>query len=166
MNNQQPPIVRSLIAPLENGYLVLPLNLMAELVLVEQILQPLAIQGLQGLILWRNLQVPLINISQLCQKKEVEQHNHSLRCIVLRTVSELDDMPFIALRIQGIPSPLDVGDHTLIPESDQDQDKDCQFIASYARVTNLSCMIPDLPALEMAVYEQLLKEKVLGKKIH
>ena len=151
-NKKDLPTIKSAVLRLQQGNLILPMNLLAELVTVEQ-LEESDHPGILGWLSWLERSVPVVSLESLCMMGEgvVER---SSNCLILHTVSESEDLPFIALQVQGGLQTIDVGEDTLRDDYSGNQQR-CPYVARQVRISQLLCLIPDLPAIEASVAEVL-----------
>ena len=73
MNLGQQPPIKSLIVRLNKGSLILPVNLMAELVTGGELL-PSEHPGVEGWLHWRNRQNPVVSLESLCMEEDAALH--------------------------------------------------------------------------------------------
>ena len=152
MSTQPLPAVKSLIVRLHKGSLILPLNLMAELVKGDA-LSPSAHPGIEGWLQWRNRQIPVVSLESLCMQEEPGEAEEG-RCLILHTVSAVPGLPFLALRVQGNLNTLDILPDTLRDDHSGNVLR-CPYVARQVRASHLLCFIPDLPAIEAVLAEIL-----------
>ncbi|EIJ34649.1 chemotaxis protein CheW [Thiothrix nivea] len=152
MKHSYEPAIKSLIVRLHKGNLVLPLNLMAELVTGSE-LAPSMHPGVEGWLHWRNRQIPVVSLESLCMAEEAGESDEG-KCLILHTVSALPGLPFIALRVQGGLNTLEILPDTLRDDHSGNVQR-CPYVARQVRASHLLCFIPDLPAIEAAVAEVL-----------
>ncbi len=126
------------IIPTEGGNLLVPDNLVAEVVVLED-------SDTQQHISWRNRSVPIY-------QNEIND-KITTRVVVLRAVMGYQGLPFIAVAVDGIPHALQVTPDAL--SEVETPEAQCKVAASYTRVGSLDCVIPDLPKIE-----NLLRERV------
>ncbi len=159
MNNEHLPAVKSLIVRLQKGSLILPLNLMAELVKGDE-LSPSRHPGVEGWLHWRNRQIPVVSLESLCMQEEAGEGNEG-RCLILHTVSAVPGLPFLALRVQGSLNTLDILPDTLRDDYSGNVQR-CPYVVRQVRASHLLCFIPDLPAIEAVLAEilQLSREQL------
>ena len=152
MSRSQLPVIKSAVLRLQQGNLILPMNLLAELVTVEQ-LEESDHPGILGWLKWLGRSVPVVSLESLCMMGEgvVER---SSNCLILHTVSDCEDLPFIALQVQGGLQTIDVGEDTLRDDYSGNLQR-CPYVARQVRISRLLCLIPDLPAIEASVAEVL-----------
>lgn len=146
------PIIKSAVVRLQQGNLVLPMNLLAELVTVDQ-LDESDNPGILGWLNWLGRSVPVVSLESLCMLGEgvVER---SSNCLILHTVSDCNDLPFIALQVQGGLQTIDVSEDTLRDDYSGNVQR-CPYVARQVRISQLLCLIPDMPAIEASVAEVL-----------
>ena len=152
MNLGQQPPIKSLIVRLNKGSLILPVNLMAELVTGGELL-PSEHPGVEGWLHWRNRQIPVVSLESLCMEEDAGESDEG-KCLILHTVSALPGLPFIALRVQGGLNTLEILPDTLRDDHSGNIQR-CPYVARQVRASHLLCFIPDLPAIEAAVAEVL-----------
>ncbi|MDQ5770513.1 chemotaxis protein CheW [Thiothrix subterranea] len=152
MNPALQPAIKSLIVRLHHGSLILPVNLMAELVTGGE-LTPSEHPGLEGWLQWRNRQIPVVSLESLCMQDAAGESDEG-KCLILHTVSALPALPFIALRVQGGLNTLDILPDTLRDDHSGNVQR-CPYVARQVRASHLLCFIPDLPTIEAVVAEVL-----------
>ncbi|MEZ5535110.1 MAG: chemotaxis protein CheW [Thiolinea sp.] len=150
------PVIKSAVLRLQLGNLIVPMNLLAELVTVEQ-LEESSSPGILGWLDWLGRSVPVVSLESLCMLGEgvVER---SSNCLILHTVSDVDELPFIALQVQGGLQTIEVAEDTLRDDFSGNVQR-CPYVARQVRISQLLCLIPDLPAIEASVAEILRFEK-------
>ena len=152
MNLGKKPPIKSLIVRLHKGSVILPVNLMAELVTGGELL-PSEHPGLEGWLHWRNRQIPVVSLESLCMAEDAGESDEG-KCLILHTVSAPPGLPFIALRVQGGLNTLDILPDTLRDDHSGNVQR-CPYVARQVRASHLLCFIPDLPAIEAVVAEVL-----------
>jgi chemosensory pili system protein ChpC len=160
MKQEQNPAIKSLIVRLQKGSLILPLNLMAELVEGDA-LSPSEHPGIEGWLHWRSRHIPLVSLESLCMLEEATVSSEG-KCLILNTVSALPGLPFIALRVQGGLNTLEILPDTLRDDHSGNVQR-CPYVARQVRASHLLCFIPDLPAIEAVLAEilQLTDERLV-----
>lgn len=146
------PAIKCLIVRLHKGSLLIPLNLMAELV-TDTALAASTHPGIEGWLAWRNRQIPVVSLESLCMAEDVASSDEG-KCLILHTVSTIGGLPFVALRVQGGLNTLDILPDTLRDDHSGNVQR-CPYVARQVRASHLLCFIPDLPAIEAAVAEIL-----------
>lgn len=152
MNPEAKPAIKCLIVRLHKGSLIVPLNLLAELVTGSQ-LSPSSHPGVEGWLHWRNRQIPVVSLESLCMEEEADESDEG-KCLILHTVSALPGLPFVALRVQGGMNTLEILPDTLRDDHSGNVQR-CPYVARQVRASHLLCFIPDLPAIEAAIAEVL-----------
>lgn len=142
------PPVKSLVVPLELGNLIIPSNLMVEMIHIDAQDESRPVNWFD----WQGKSLPLISLEALClddPKRETNKH-----CIILNTLLDDDALAFIAVQAKGSPHMVEVTELTLRDDHKKNEQR-CPYIASHVRVGNIPCMIPDLPAIELAISEMM-----------
>jgi chemosensory pili system protein ChpC len=147
------PAIKSLIVRLQKGNLLLPLNLMAELVSVNK-LAASAHPGVEGWLDWRDRQIPVVSLESLCMLEEESAPTADTKCLILHTVSNQPGLPFLALQVQGSLNMLDILPDTLRDDHSGNVQR-CPYVARQVRASHLLCFIPDMPAIEGVLVELL-----------
>jgi len=141
-----------LITPLINHNLVFPSNLMAEVILLDEI-ESAEDTKICGWIRWRNRRIPLIRLENICESIPIDKPPR--RAVVLHTLLQNKQIPFIAVGTDGIPHNVNIREDMLMMDDgvkhNDSEAGNSDFIASKVRVANLSCIIPDWPKIEGAV---------------
>lgn len=150
--NQALPAIKCLIVSLQKASLLLPLNLMVELVDGNP-LAPSNHPGVEGWLQWRNRQIPVVSLESLCMLDSDSLSNEG-KCLILHTLSPMPGLPFIALRVRGSLNTLDILPDTLRDDHSGNVQR-CPYVARQVRASHLLCFIPDLPALEAVLAEIL-----------
>lgn len=151
MSQPHYPIVKSLIVPLEKNNLIIPMSLLVEMVEIDNI-DTTESAGLEGWLNWKNRKIPLISIESLCFMADEIATELQTQCLILHTLTDTPDLPFIAVKVKSSPQTVEVDEDTM-QENSRENDQRCPYIARHVRVANLPCMIPDLPAIEAVVAE-------------
>ncbi|PIE00992.1 MAG: chemotaxis protein CheW [Thiothrix nivea] len=159
MSKAAKPLIKSAVLRLQLGNLIVPMNLLAELVVVEQLNESVN-PGILGWLDWLGRSVPVVSLESLCMLGEgvVER---SSNCLILHTVSDVAALPFIALQVQGGLQTIDVAEDTLRDDFSGNVQR-CPYVARQVRISQLLCLIPDLPAIEASVAELLLVDHHQG----
>jgi len=139
------PWLKCAVLRLQQGNMIVPFNLMAELVTIEQ-MEPAEHPDILGWVQWLNRPVPLVSLEALCEQEKPTLQDAS-NCMILHTVSEHDELPFIAFQVQGGLQTVDIGTDTLRDDYTANSER-CPYVARHVRISQLACLIPDLPAIE------------------
>ena len=147
--------IRTILAPLTDGYVMLPNISVGEILTFTQP-EPFK-QGppwLLGEIAWRGWQVPVINYERLLEPGSVTKLTAKTRILIIKTLGESTQVNYIGLVIQGLPRLKKVNQETLI-EDKVDDLPDTVF--SNVRIEDLQAMIPEIGDLtrtvELAAYD-------------
>lgn len=151
--------VSTLLVPMETGHLILPENMVAEFIALQDV-----VYHAHGLA-WINLHgvaVPLLSLYQLCPDGSTQDASmfaesstdNASMALVLHTLLSPELLPLLALRVTGSPHQVEVNAETLREDHKQDG-KACAYIASHVRVANLPCVILDLPAIEQSLLKMM-----------
>lgn len=136
---------------LNQGNLIFPVSLMAELVTYED-LEP-SNTSIQGWLTWRNRRVPAVSLESLCMVDDDNSQSGD-KYVILHTVSPVAGLPFIALHVQGGMQIVEIQEDNLRDDYSGNMER-CPYVARQVRISKLLCLIPDLPAIEAAVAEVL-----------
>lgn len=159
--------VSTLLVPIDTGHLILPENMVAEFIALQDV-----VYHAHGLA-WINLHgvaVPLLSLYQLCPDLYTKQQQNgstqdapvfaesatenASMALVLHTLLSPDLLPLLALRVTGSPHQVEVNAETLREDHKHDG-KTCVYVASHVRVANLPCVILDLPAIEQSLLKMM-----------
>ncbi len=125
------------IIPVEIGNLLIPDQLVAEVVMLEDV-------DTQKSLVWRNRTVPIVSNTNF--------NKLTTRVAIIKTVMGYKGMPFIAIPTDGIPHSLGISP-TMLGEVSAGS-KNCSIAAGYGRVGSLDCVIVDLPKLESSMQKE------------
>ena len=145
--------IRTILAPLTNGYVMLPNSVVSE-ILEFTSPEPFK-QGpawLLGEVAWHHWQVPVINYEGMLKGSSTKITSKS-RILIVKTLGESTQVNYIGLVIQGLPRLKKVRAETLI-ENEVENLPDTVF--SEVAIDGLKAIIPDLGDLtrivELAAY--------------
>ena len=147
--------VRTIMAPLTNGHVVMPNSAVAE-VLTYITPEPFkqSPPWLLGEIAWHGWQVPVISYEKLIKDNAAPNVTSKARILVIKTLGESTQVNYIGLVIQGLPKLKKVTPTTLI-ENQTEGLPDSLF--SIVSIDNEQALIPELGNLthtvEQAAYE-------------
>ncbi|PID48611.1 MAG: chemotaxis protein CheW [Proteobacteria bacterium] len=151
---EQSPRIKCAVLRLQQGNLIVPFNLLAELVAVEQ-LESSTHPDIVGWVRWLNRPVPLIALEGLCGQ-ETPLIQEVSNCLILHTTYNHDELPFIAFQVQGGLQTVDIGEDTLRDDYHANTQR-CPYVARHVRISQLACLIPDLPAIEAFIADILAR---------
>ncbi|MEE9303439.1 MAG: hypothetical protein V3U84_06605 [Thiotrichaceae bacterium] len=129
--------LRCQIIPVETGNLLIPEQLVAEVVTLEG-------ADSQKNLSWRNRVVPIV--------PNTDFNKLTTRVAIIKTIMGYEGMPFIAIPTDGIPHAVDINSSTLGEVLVENQN--CSIAAGYGRVGSLNCVIIDLPKLESVMQKK------------
>lgn len=149
--------VSSMLLPVSDKLLLLPGVSVAEIVNYSYP-EPSddAPEWFYGHITWRKLPVPLVSF-ELLNQQTLSRSNVVPRIAVLNNTGVSDDMPFIAIVIQGIPRLLRVTPKDLSHENDISLAP--AELAAIRTAADEMAFIPDVSVLERALRDYLLSRK-------
>jgi chemosensory pili system protein ChpC len=147
--------IRTLLAPLTHGHVLLPNSVVAEILDFKQP-EPFK-QGpvwLLGELVWHGWQVPVISYLRLINASANDQITKKSRILLIKTLGESTRLNFIGLLIQGLPTLKTVTAKKLIEKKGEDLPK---VVFSNVTIDDLSAIIPELKHLtgivEKAAYD-------------
>lgn len=141
--------IRTILAPLTNGHLLLPNSAVAEILAYTQP-EPFrkAPNWLLGELAWHGWQVPIICFEQVVNGKSRSSVTPKSRILIIKTLGESTQVNYIGLLIQGLPSLKTVTAETL-SETQTDELPDVLF--SKVSIDELEAVIPELGELTLVV---------------
>jgi len=141
--------IRTILAPLTNGHLLLPNSAVAEILAYTQP-EPFrkAPNWLLGELAWHGWQVPIICFEQVVNRKSRSSVTPKSRILIIKTLGESTQVNYIGLLIQGLPTLKTVTAETLT-ETQTDELPDALF--SKVTIDELEAVIPELGELTLVV---------------
>jgi chemosensory pili system protein ChpC len=148
MANQQ---IRTIVAPLLQGHILLPNVAVAELqafTLPEPLKKsPNWVLGEQ---IWHGWQVPVISFEQLIDENYGNSVTSKARILIIKTLGESTQVNYIGLVIQGLPRLRKVTVDTLVEKHGEDLP---DSVFSEVSIDELDAFIPELGNLTRMVEE-------------
>lgn len=143
--------IRSILAPLTEGNLLLPNSAVAE-ILNYASPKPLkhTPSWLLGELPWRGWQVPIICYEQLIKAATSHRVTPKSRILIVKTLGESTQVNYIGLLIQGLPRLKKITSSTLL---EIETEKLPKTLFSKVRVEDLDSFIPALSELTLTVEE-------------
>jgi chemosensory pili system protein ChpC len=147
--------IRTIMAPLTDGYVVLPNSAVAE-VLAYSAPEPFKASPiwLLGEIAWHGWQVPVISYEQLIDENAGHISTSRARILIIKTLGESTQVNYIGLVIQGLPKLKKVTAESLIEKQTEGL---AGTLFSEVFIDNQIAMIPELANLthtvEQAAYD-------------
>jgi len=141
--------IRTILAPLTDGHLLLPNSAVAEILAYTQP-EPFrqAPKWLLGELAWHGWQVPIICFEQVVNPKSRSSVTPKSRILIIKTLGESTQVNYIGLLIQGLPTLKTVTAETLT-ETQTDELPNVLF--SKVSIDELEAVIPELGELTLVV---------------
>jgi len=141
--------IRTILAPLKDGYMMLPCSAVAE-VLNFTSPKPLkqAPAWLLGELAWRGWQVPVISYERLINTNDNMSTPSRARILIIKTLGESTLVNYIGLVIQGLPRLKKVNAATLV---EKQTEKLPETVFSEVNIDDLQAVIPRLGSLTQAI---------------
>lgn len=149
MMPQEQTNISAVIIPVSSGNLILPKNIVAELMPINDNMYQS--QGVN----WINLHgksIPLVSLSQFCPSFSSDED--ATMALIVHAINKFDEYPLLAIKAKGAPHDVEVSTETLRDDHKQNE-KRCSYVAYHTRVANLPCILIDLPAIEEAIVEMI-----------
>src|SRR5210317_1899223 len=147
--------IRSILAPLTNGYVLLPNSTVGE-ILEFTPPEPFK-QGpkwLLGEIAWCGWQVPIVNYELMVNDSINTKITSKCRIVIVKTLGESTQVNYIGILIQGLPRLKKVSATSLV---EKQSDELPNTVFSEVTIDDLQAFIPDLYDLtrtvELAAYD-------------
>jgi len=141
--------IRTIMAPLTEGHVLLPNSAVAE---VLEFTPPDPIKQapawLLGELAWHGWQVPVISYEQLISDEKINVFTSKARILIIKTLGESTQVVYIGLIIQGLPKLKKVTPKSLLEENN---DELPETIFSNVKIDDLHAMIPELGKLTSIV---------------
>jgi chemosensory pili system protein ChpC len=141
--------IRTFIAPLIDGFMMLPNSAVAEVLAFERP-EPFkqAPVWLLGELGWRDWQVPVICFEQMIEKNSRTSVTPKARILIIKTLGESTQVNFIGLVIQGLPKLKKVTASSLVEKQTDNLPK---ILFSKVSIDGLEAVIPELGNLTYMV---------------
>ena len=142
-------IIRCILAPLTDGYVLLPNTAVAEL-LSFTMPEPLkkAPRWVLGELVWNGWQVPVVSYEFLINDNDRKTVTAKARILIIKTLGESTQVNYIGLVIQGLPKLKKVSMDSLIENRNEDLP---EAVFSQVSIDNLQAVIPELGILTRIV---------------
>lgn len=141
--------IRTILAPLTNGHVLLPNSAVAEIMNFaspEPFKQAPA--WLLGELAWHGWQVPVICFDQLVGNRDRPTITPKTRILIIKTLGESTQLNYIGLLTHGLPRLKKVTAKTLVEEKADDLHK---ILFSKVTIDDLQAVIPELGELTHVV---------------
>jgi len=143
--------IRSILAPLAKGHVLLPNSAVAELLNFTSP-EPFK-QGpswLLGEMVWRGWQVPVISYERLIHRGDSNTISSKARILIVKTLGESTQLNYIGLVVQGLPKLKKITADKLIEASDAEVP---DSVFSEITIDDITAYIPELGELTRSVEE-------------
>ena len=143
--------IRTIMAPLTDGYIVLPNSVVAE-VLAYSAPEPFKNSPiwLMGELAWHGWQVPVISYEQLIDENVGHISTSRARILIIKTLGESTQVNYIGLVIQGLPKLKKVTAETLVEKQTENL---ADTLFSEIIIEGQDAMIPEIANLTHFVEE-------------
>ncbi|HEY5777017.1 MAG TPA: chemotaxis protein CheW [Xanthomonadales bacterium] len=141
--------LRTILAPLTEGYVLLPNSVVGE-ILNYTSPEPFK-QGppwLLGEIAWRGWQVPVVNYERLVKDNGITTLTSKSRILIVKTLGESTQVNYIGLLIQGLPRLKKVNAETLHEKQTEELP---ETVFSIVTIDDLQAVIPELGDLTRVI---------------
>lgn len=157
--SKQAQEVRSLQVPLDGMNLVIPDSVILQILNAEDISGiPDSPKWLIGVVEWQKHKIPVISFETAAGRKHDESQS-SHRLLVIKSLANIEKMPFYAVSISGIPHPVRVNDENI--GAVENATNVAPVILSEVLVYGEQSSIPNFDVLE----EMLISQESLFKEI-
>jgi len=151
MNNQY--VLRAQLIPLNGATLLLPNTAVAEVVHFNDVeATPSTPSWVYGMINWRGLSLPLLSMEGLLEM-DVLPLNKEKRIIVLNSLDNNQDMPFIAIVSDGNPHLIKLHEDTMGDELMEEHSS--HYIHTVSVYRDRRVLVPDLNAIKESLQDSL-----------
>lgn len=143
--------IRSIVAPLTYGHVLIPNIVVAEL-MDFTMPEPLrrAPDWILGELVWNGWQVPVISLEHLISDSSANTITAKARILLIKTLGESTQVNYIAFVIQGLPRLKKITADNLVEKL---SDELPEGVFSEVSIDDLEAMIPDLGSLTRLVEE-------------
>lgn len=143
--------IRTIVAPLMTGHILLPNVTVAELMgfVVPEPLKE-GPEWILGELVWNGWQVPVISIEPLLVKGHSNSVSSKARILIIKTLGESTQVNYLGLLIQGLPRLRKVTSENLV---ENNKGEDHELVFSRVTIDELDAFIPDIGQLTRVVEE-------------
>jgi len=141
--------IRTIVAPLLGGHILLPNVAVAELqafILPEPLKR--APNWVLGELIWHGWQVPVISFENMIDENYGNSITPKARILIIKTLGESTQVNYIGLVIQGLPRLRKVTANSLIEKPGEDIP---DIVFSEVSIGDMDAYIPELSELARAV---------------
>jgi chemosensory pili system protein ChpC len=143
--SETPTEIRTLLAPVSGGQVILPGSVVAEVVSYQSPVQNAgAPVWLLGGINWNNWNIQVVSFAMLAGLSKKEVPGTRTRILIVKSLSESTRVPYFGILISGVPRLAKVSDNTLT-EPKKLSDFPCVF--REVTIDGEQALIPDMDEL-------------------
>lgn len=147
--------LRAILAPISGGQILLPGSVIAEVIELAQLRTFKDAPGwLIGELDWQDWRVPIVSFAVLSGTADTEQPGARSRVLVIKSLAESGNCPYIGILISGVPR-LSVVSASSLGKPKRVPDHPCVF--RRVAIDQQSVLIPDLDKLAETV-EPVVRE--------
>jgi len=148
--------LRTVMAPYRGGHLLLPGNVVAEVIdYAKPVPQEHGPPWLMGELEWNSWQVPIISFAMLSESTSRDPAGAGSRILILKTLAEKVSLYYIGILINGLPKLKKITSDGI---EKLDKKEDSAVVFCHARLGEDEVVIPSLDeltkAVAAAVYDQ------------
>lgn len=144
-------IIRAILAPLSGGSILVPSNVVAEVI---EYIQPVPYEHGPGWLLgeveWNGWQVPIVSFAALSGAQERDTVSSATRILIVKTLTEEVSLYHVGILIKGLPKLKKLQTDTVVPLPGGD---DAPVVYCRVSVDDEEAMIPELATLTQCVAE-------------
>jgi chemosensory pili system protein ChpC len=147
------PEIRTILAPLAGGGILLPNNVVAEVVGWSE---PIEFNHAPGWLLgefeWQDWQVPVISFALLSGVAKADPAGTGSRILIIKTLSDSTSIVYLGIHIRGLPKLVTLTPDSLETTADQPQSSG---VFSRVRLDGQEALIPELGELTELVEQAI-----------
>lgn len=151
--NKKDSEIFSFMIPMLKEHLLIPSETVAEVV---PFMNVSLFEGIEhktdwhiGTVAWRKQNIPVLSLERLLKHQELGDLKHS-RVAIIHTLRSSDELPYIALLVQGIPRMVPVSNDNVEVIDDSASDLISKL---WLKVGDNKAMVPDIDMLEQMAME-------------
>lgn len=147
--DKEQAVIRSILAPLARGEIVVPSSVVAEVI---EYTNPTPYEHGPGWLLgeleWNGWQVPIISFAMLAGTAERDPSSASSRILVIKTLTEEVSLYYVGILIRGLPKMKKLSETDIEPI---DGETASPVVFCRAKVDGREVMLPELNALTLSI---------------
>jgi chemosensory pili system protein ChpC len=149
--------IRTLLAPIPGGLMILPGSVVAEVVNFEPpTVQKDAPAWLLGGMNWNDWNIPVVSFALLAGLSQKEEPGTTTRILIVKSLSQSTTAPYIGLLISGVPRLAKVSEGTL---SGPRKLAEFPCVFREATINEELVLVPDLDELTRTVEAEIDKQE-------